>query len=201
MKGLHKMIEKNPEIILASASPRRQELLKYIVPDFRIIPADIDETLPEDISAEKSAEFLAVKKAKHISEKYPESVVIGSDTVVVIDGEILGKPKDPADAERMLKKLSRKTHAVITGVCISCGEISESFSCKTSVKFFPLTDEEIREYIATGEPMDKAGAYGIQGKGCLLAESVEGDFFNVVGLPASMLKRRLESFLKNENIL
>ena len=195
------MIGKTPEIILASASPRRQELLKHIVPEFKIIPADIDETLPDDIPAEKSAEFLAVKKARHISGKYPESVVIGSDTVVIIEGEILGKPKDSADAERMLRKLSGKTHAVITGVCISRGEISESFSCKTLVRFFPLSDEEIREYIATGEPMDKAGAYGIQGKGCLLAESIEGDFFNVVGLPASMLKRRLESFLKNENNL
>lgn len=183
-------------IILASASPRRQELLKYIVPEFEIIPADIDETLPENIPAEESAEFLAVKKAKHISGKYPESIVIGSDTVVVINGEILGKPKDAADAEKMLRKLSGNTHAVITGVCISCGNITDSFSCRTLVKFFPLTDEEIQKYIATGEPMDKAGAYGIQGKGCLLAESVEGDFFNVVGLPASLLKRRLENFLK-----
>lgn len=184
-----------PEIILASASPRRQELLKYIVPEFRIIPADIDETLPGDISAGKSAEFLAVKKAKHVSGKNPGSIVIGSDTVVIIDGEILGKPRDPSDAERMLRKLSGKTHSVITGVCLCCGNFTDSFSCETRVKFFPITDKEIRNYIATGEPMDKAGAYGIQGKGCLLVESIEGDFFNVVGLPASLLKRRLESFL------
>ena len=194
-KGKPKMTEKIPEIILASASPRRQELLKYIVPEFSIIPADIDETLPDDIPAEEAAEFLAVKKAKHISEKNPAGIVIGSDTVVVIDGEILGKPKDTADAERMLRKLSGKTHSVITGVCISCGNFSDSFSCRTFVKFFPLTDEEIHGYIATGEPMDKAGAYGIQGKGCLLAESIDGDFFNVVGLPASLLKRHLEKFI------
>ena len=194
-----------PEIILASASPRRRELLKYIVPEFKVIPADIDETIPDDIPAEKSAEFLAVKKAKHVSAGDPGSVVIGSDTVVIIDGEILGKPRDPSDAERMLRKLSGKTHSVITGVCLSCGDSTDSFSCKTAVKFFPLTDEEIRSYVDSGEPMDKAGAYGIQGKGCLLAESIEGDFFNVVGLPASLLKRKLESFLRfigeNENIL
>lgn len=183
------------EIILASASPRRQELLKYIVPEFKIVPADIDETIPADISPEKSAEFLAVKKAKHVSAENPESVVIGSDTVVIIDGEILGKPRDPADAERMLRLLSGRTHSVITGVCLSCGNCIDSFSCKTAVKFFDITDEEIRSYVDSGEPMDKAGAYGIQGKGCLLAESIEGDFFNVVGLPASLLKRRLENFL------
>ena len=184
-----------PEIILASASPRRRELLKYIVPEFRVVPADIDETVPADIPPEKSAEFLAVKKARHVSSENPDSIIIGSDTVVIIDGEILGKPKDPSDAERMLRKLSGKTHSVITGVCLCCGNSSESFSCRTAVKFFSLTDSEIRNYIATGEPMDKAGAYGIQGKGCLLAESIEGDFFNVVGLPASLLKRRLESFI------
>ena len=194
-----------PEIILASASPRRRELLKYIIPEFKVVPADIDESLPDDIPPEKSAEFLAVKKAKHVSAENPDSIVIGSDTVVIIDGEILGKPKDHSDAERMLRKLSGKTHSVITGVCLSCGSFTDSFSCKTLVKFFPLTDSEIQSYIATGEPMDKAGAYGIQGKGCILAESIEGDFFNVVGLPASLLKRRLEKFLselsENENIL
>ena len=184
-----------PEIILASASPRRRELLKYIVPEFRVVPADIDETVPADIPPEKSAEFLAVKKARHVSSENPDSIIIGSDTVVIIDGEILGKPRDPSDAERMLRKLSGKTHSVITGVCLSCGELTDSFSCKTAVKFFDLTDEEIRSYVDSGEPADKAGAYGIQGKGCLLAESIEGDFFNVVGLPASLLKRRLENFL------
>ncbi len=182
------------KIILASASPRRKELLQYIVPEFDIVPADIDETVPGNVPAEESAEFLAVKKASFISEKYPESIVIGCDTVVVIGGEILGKPSDTSAAEKMLKKLSGRTHSVITGVCISYGRLTDSFSCRTLVRFYPLSEEEIAGYIATGEPMDKAGAYGIQGKGCLLAESVNGDFFNVVGLPVSMLKRRLEAF-------
>lgn len=182
------------KIILASASPRRQELLKYIVPEFEVIPADIDETLPADIPAEKCAEYLACQKARHIAEKYPDCIVIGSDTVVIIDGVILGKPADESDAERMLKMLSGKSHKVVTGVCIARGDASESFSCETRVKFYPLSDEEILEYISTGEPMDKAGAYGIQGYGSVLVEGIEGDFFNVMGLPAASLKRRLEKF-------
>ena len=181
-------------IILASASPRRKELMGYIVPRFEIIPADVDETLPKEIPAEKSAEFLAVKKAEHISAQYPESIVIGSDTVVIVDGEILGKPADEADAYRMLKKLSGKVHTVITGVCISKGEKKKSFSEATRVEFYPLSEEEIRGYIATGDPMDKAGAYGIQGEGCVLIKGIEGDFFTVMGLPAAKLKRELAEF-------
>lgn len=186
------------DIILASASPRRKELLSYIVPSFRIIPSNEDETLPEDISAKKSAEFLAVKKAGHISALYPESIVIGSDTVVIADGEILGKPSDEADAYRMLKKLSGKIHTVITGVCISQGKKKKSFSAETKVEFYPLSDKEIRDYIATGDPMDKAGAYGIQGKGCILIKSIEGDFFTVMGLPAARLKRELSEFAESD---
>ena len=181
-------------VILASASPRRKELLGYIVPRFEIIPADVDETLPDEIPAEKSAEFLAVKKAEHISARYPESIVIGSDTVVIVDGEILGKPADETDAYRMLKKLSGKIHTVVTGVCISQGKKKKSFSEATRVEFYPLSEEEIRDYIATGDPMDKAGAYGIQGEGCVLIKGIEGDFFTVMGLPAARLKRELAEF-------
>ena len=181
-------------VILASASPRRKELLGYIVPRFEIIPADVDEILPKEIPAEKSAEFLAVKKAEHISAQYPESIVIGSDTVVIVDGEILGKPADEADAYRMLKKLSGKVHTVVTGVCISKCEKKKSFSEATRVEFYPLSEEEIRGYIATGDPMDKAGAYGIQGEGCVLIKGIEGDFFTVMGLPAARLKRELAEF-------
>ena len=184
------------KIILASASPRRQELLKYIVPEFEVLPADIDETLPADISAEKCAEYLACKKARHIAEIYPDCVVIGSDTVVIIDNTSLGKPSDEADAERMLTMLSGKSHKVITGVCIAAAGKYDSFSNETAVKFYPLSAEEIRDYIATGEPMDKAGAYGIQGYGSVLVEGIDGDFFNVMGLPVAMLKRRLEKFIK-----
>lgn len=166
----------------------------YVVPDFEVIPADIDETIPKDMPAEKCAEYLAEKKAEYIGAKYPESIVIGSDTAVIIGGEILGKPRGAADAERMLKLLSGKKHTVVTGVCMVCGNKKKSFSSAASVKFYPLTDEEIRSYIATGDPMDKAGAYGIQGEGSVLAESVEGDFYAVVGLPAARLKRELADF-------
>lgn len=184
------------KIILASASPRRQELLKYIVPEFEILPADIDETPPADIPAEKCAEYLACQKARHIAEKYPDCIIIGSDTVVISENEILGKPADEADAERMLTMLSGKSHKVVTGVCIAAAGKYDSFSKETAVKFYPLSAEEIRSYIATGEPMDKAGAYGIQGYGSVLVEGIEGDFFNVMGLPVASLKRRLEKFTK-----
>ena len=186
----------NRKFILASGSPRRKELLALIVPEYEVFPADIDETLPEGLAAEESAEFLALQKAAHVSEKFPGSIVIGCDTVVISEGEVLGKPADISDAERMLKKLSGKIHTVITGVCISCGEHREHFSCKTAVEFYPLSESEIADYISTGEPMDKAGGYGIQGKGSVLVKAVNGDFFNVVGLPVSMLKRRLDDFPK-----
>lgn len=183
-------------IILASASPRRKELLGYITEKFECVPADIDETVPENISADESAEYLACMKASHISRSYPDSVVIGCDTVVVYDGEVYGKPADEADAERMLKNLSGKVHKVITGVCMCMGEKKESFSEITEVEFFKLSDEDIRKYILTGSPMDKAGAYGIQDGALLPAKSIKGDYFNVVGLPAGRLKRELAAFLQ-----
>lgn len=187
-------------IILASASPRRKELLGYITENFDCIPADIDETIPGNISADDSAEFLACMKAEHIARSYPQSVVIGCDTVVVYNDEVYGKPADEADAERMLKNLSGRVHKVITGVCICFGEKKESFSEVTEVEFFELSDDDIRKYIATGSPMDKAGAYGIQDGALLPARSIKGDYFNVVGLPAGRLKRELASFLLKENI-
>ncbi len=183
------------KIILASASPRRQELLRYITPEFKVMPADVDEALPKGVPAEESAEFLAVRKTVHVAQQCPDSIVIGSDTVVIIDDEILGKPEDEADAERMLKKLSGRVHKVVTGVCIAYGKRTFSFSEATDVKFYPLADEEIREYIATGDPMDKAGAYGIQSDGCVLVEKIDGDFFAVMGLPVARLKRAMKMFI------
>ncbi len=182
------------KVILASASPRRRELMEYVVPRFETVPADIDETVPRQIPAGKNAEYLAVKKAEHIAGQYPDCIVIGSDTVVIVDGIILGKPADSADAERMLRLLSGKTHSVVTGVCIIRGDKKKSFSEETQVKFYPLSDGEIRGYIATGEPMDKAGAYGIQGAGCVFIEGIRGDFFTVMGLPAARLRRELADF-------
>ncbi len=179
-------------VILASASPRRQELLKYAVKEFEIIPADVDETLPEGIPAEESAEYLAVQKAKAVAADHEFDTVIGCDTVVVLDNEIMGKPRNINHARQMLGRLSGRTHKVITGVCICRRGKSISFSQCTEVEFYELSDREIDEYVNTGDPMDKAGSYGIQSEGCVLVKEIHGDFFNVVGLPVAMLKRVLE---------
>lgn len=183
-------------IILASASPRRQELLKLIFDDFTVEPADIDETVRKTIELEQYPEYLALKKSRHIAEKHPiDNVVIGCDTGVFINDIMLGKPKDKEQAREMLKILSGRTHKVITGCSIFYKGQNISFSEVTEVEFYHLTDSEIDEYIATGEPMDKAGAYGIQGKGALLVKRIKGDFYNVVGLPVAALKQKLKMLL------
>lgn len=174
-------------LILASKSPRRQELLKLITPDFCIKSAETDETLPKGISPQEAVEYLSKLKAQPFANA--TDTVIGADTVVAIDDVILGKPKDEDDAFKMLKMLSGKEHSVFTGVTVISPEKSTTFSVCTKVKFFELTDKEIKSYIATGEPMDKAGAYAIQGRGSLLVEKIDGDYFNVVGLPLSKLSR------------
>lgn len=184
------------KVILASASPRRQELLGYVFDEFECKPADIDESLPDEIKAEESAEYLAVKKAEHIAKEYPDALVIGCDTVVVHKGTVYGKPADEKDAAEMLGELSGEKHSVITGVCLCLNGKKHSFSDVTAVEFYTLTEKEISDYIATGSPMDKAGAYGIQDKGFLPVKSITGDYFNVVGLPIGRLKREAEAFLR-----
>lgn len=183
------------KIILASASPRRKELLGKIYTSFEIIPADVDESLNDNISAENAAQYLSEKKARHISEKYPDALVIGSDTTVVYSGLILGKPKDYSDAEKMLRLLSGKTHKVITGVSVFIGKKNISFSEVTEVTFFKLSNEEIEAYLKTDEWKDKAGAYGIQGAAGLFVEKICGDYDNVVGLPTARLNRKLKEIL------
>ncbi len=183
------------DIILASASPRRQELLGVIFDEFRCVPADIEEIVPDGMDPFYVPEYLACQKALHISKQYPDSLVIGSDTAVICGNEIFGKPKDNADAERMIRALSGKTHYVVTGCCVFLNGKSMSFAEKTAVEFYELTDDEIKAYVSTGEPMDKAGAYGIQGDGSLLVKGICGDFFNVVGLPVSRLNREIIKFL------
>ena len=179
-------------IILASKSPRRQELIGNITPDFTVVVSEVDEVLPEGIVPEEVPVYLAGIKAQAVAEKYPRDIVIGADTVVILDGEVLGKPRDAADAERMLTELSGRTHIVITGCAVIVNGKKRSFSEVTSVEFYPLSQKEIADYIATGEPFDKAGAYGIQGRGSVLVRRIEGDFFNVVGLPVARLKRELD---------
>lgn len=176
-------------LILASKSPRRKELLSLITEDFEIKSADVDETLPDGILPDKAVEYLS--KIKAIPFKNGTDTIIGADTVVAIDNQILGKPTDRKHAFEMLKLLSGRYHSVYTGVTIISPESTVTFSAETKVKFFDLSDEEINNYIATGECDDKAGAYGIQGKGSLLVERIEGDYFNVVGLPISLLNKLL----------
>ena len=183
-------------IILASASPRRQELLKLIYDEFEVIPADIDETVRRSIELEQYPEYLALKKSRHIAEKRPVTdVVIGCDTGVFIDDMMLGKPEDAEQAAKMLKLLSGRVHKVITGCSVFYNGQNISFSETTEVEFFRLSDKDIAEYIATGEPMDKAGAYGIQGKGALLVKRINGDYYNVVGLPVGALKQKMKMFM------
>ena len=179
-------------LVLASKSPRRQELLKFITDDFIIQTAEVDETLPENISPADAVLYLSKIKAEPF--RSDENTVIGADTVVAIDGIILGKPADENDARNMLKRLSNRVHSVFTGVTIIKGEKEKSFFTETKVKFLELSDEMIEAYIKTGEPFDKAGAYGIQGFGCLLVEKIDGDYFNVVGLPVSKLNQSLLTF-------
>lgn len=176
-------------IILASASPRRRELMKFITEDFTVKVSDVREVTDPDLSPEETVKSLAVIKGEAVAGNCPGDTVISADTVVVLDGKILGKPKNEEDAFSMLCALSGKTHEVFTGVCIIHGGKKTVFAERTEVSFYSLSDEEIRAYIATGEPSDKAGAYGIQGKGCTLVKSINGDYNNVVGLPVSKLYR------------
>lgn len=180
--------------ILASASPRRKEILEKAGYSFEIIVSDADENITEDLSPEKTVEVLAERKALSVWESNRDSVVFGCDTVVAIDGRILGKPTDDEDAFNMLKMLSGRTHTVSTGVCICSEDKTEVFSNTTQVEFYPLSDETIRSYIASGEGKDKAGSYGIQGYGCVLVKEIKGDYFSVMGLPVSQSSRVLADF-------
>ena len=177
-------------VILASASPRRQELLATLVPKFDIIPSDIPET--PGGTPRRQVIRLAGDKAYDISKKYPDAIVIGADTLVAIGSQVLGKPKDESDAARMLARLSGKTHIVYTGVAIVCGPHIKTDCGITRVTFSPISSAEIDSYIGTGEPMDKAGAYGIQGYGAKFVRKINGCYFNVMGLPLSLLYRMLK---------
>ena len=185
------------KIILASASPRRRELLSLADIKYSLCIKNVDETVPEGLTPEEGAEYTAEQKTLPVSEANPDAIVIGADTIVVQDGEIFGKPKDEEDAKRMLIRLSGKEHQVITGVCLAAGDVKVKFHETTTVKFHKLEREEINRYVKSGEPMDKAGAYGIQGRGCLLVESIDGDFYNVVGLPIARVVREIKK-LSNE---
>lgn len=179
-------------VILASSSPRRQELLSQADIKYSLCVKNIDETIPEGYTPEQAVEYLAREKAEAVSEINDEAVIIGADTVVVLDGNILGKPKNTEDAINMLMSLSGREHQVITGVCLTKGKHSRVFHVTSKVKFYEISYTEALHYVKTGEPMDKAGGYGIQGKGCVFVESIEGDYYNIVGLPIARVVRELK---------
>jgi septum formation protein len=177
-------------VILASSSPRRRELLTLVGLPHEVRPADVDETLLAGEAPAVYAERLA--RAKASKSAVPGSVSIGSDTIVVVDGKVLGKPRDAAGAHQMLRQLSGRSHLVMTAVAVEFNGRVTSEVVQVGVTFRPLSDEDIDDYIATREPMDKAGAYGIQGYGATIVDRVDGDYFAVMGLPLNRLMRLIE---------
>lgn len=184
----------NKKIVLASASPRRKEILQTLGVDFEVLTSDAEEKVDSELPPHLIVQELAMLKGADVATKVENAIVISADTIVWMDKTMLGKPTDVQNAKNMLKKLSGKTHEVYTGVCVTDSISGKSVSDYevTKVRFRELSDEEIDRYIATNEPMDKAGAYGIQGIGCLLVRSIEGDYLNVVGLPAVKLSKILK---------
>lgn len=180
-------------LILASSSPRRKELLEKLQLKFECIASNIEETFDENALPETIVQELAYQKAKDVHSRMPHACVIGADTIVVLNGIIIGKPKDENDAFHTLKMLSGKTHDVLTGVAIIHPHQEIIFYERTNVTFWELSDEEIYSYIATGEPFDKAGSYGIQNLGSTLVKKINGDYFTVVGLPISRTARTLRN--------
>ena len=178
------------KLVLASKSPRRSEILKNAGIDFTVRVADADETIPDGTKPEDAVVFLAARKALAV-ERADDETVLGADTIVVLDDKILGKPKDREDAYNMIKSLSGRVHSVFTGVCAVGNGISLTFAEETKVEFYPLTEDEINEYISTDEPYDKAGAYGIQGLASKFISGIQGDYFNVVGLPVSSVYKKI----------
>jgi septum formation protein len=180
-------------LVLASASPRRQELLRNAGIAFEVQPADIPEDALPGEPAKDCAERLAREKALAVALQRPQDLVLGADTIVAVDGQLLGKPADSADAARMLRQLSGRDHEVITGVCLVAKGRPFVASEITRVTVDRITDQEIADYVATGEPMDKAGAYAIQGIAARWIPRIEGDYSNVVGLPVALVYRLMRA--------
>ena len=190
------MKKENVKIVLASGSPRRIGLLKMLGCKFQIMPSKVEEKINSSLSPTQNVKRLSRLKALDVASKVSDGIVIAADTMVVLGKTILGKPKNKKEAYKMLKNLSGKTHQVITGLAVTDGKTKRMLQdfVITKVKFRKLNKNLIDKYIASSEPLDKAGAYGIQGKGALLVESIKGDYFNVVGLPLNALNQLLEKF-------
>ncbi|WP_207942144.1 septum formation protein Maf [Enterococcus sp. DIV2402] len=181
-------------VILASQSPRRKELLRLLLDDFEVIPADIDETIGVHDEPEEYVLRMAQEKAAFITQHYPEALVIASDTIVVSEGEILGKPTSREDAQRMLIQMSGKTHIVYTSVVLSTNKKRFEQISSAKVSFFDLSEEEISDYLDKQEYMDKAGAYGIQGAAAIFVQEIQGDYYAIVGFPVGLVHQLLKEF-------
>lgn len=188
-----RQVTKMKHLILASGSPRRKEILEQVGLDFRVLPSDVEEVITKQVPSDIVME-LSKQKAEDVWNKLgnEKNIILGADTVVAYDGKILGKPKNVEDAKAMLCMLSGKKHSVYTGVTLISEVGSETFYEETLVEFYEMTKEEIDAYVATGEPMDKAGAYGIQGKAAAFIKGIEGDYYNVVGLPIAKTLKFLQ---------
>lgn len=184
------------QIILASTPPRRRQLLEQIGLTVKVVPSNFDEKLNPRLKPRSQVELLAQGKAEAIAKDYPDAIVIAADTVIILNDEIIGKPASVDAAKQVLRRYSGKCHSVFTGFCIidTINKKSVTKSIETLVCFKKLTQKEIDGYAASGEVLDKAGGYGIQGKGAALIERIEGDYFNVVGLPLSVLVEELKRF-------
>lgn len=187
------------KIILASSSPRRKELLNLIGLSFEIHPSHADETISNELSPSEIVEQLALRKARDVADKYHEGYILGADTIVVLDEQVLGKPENVDDAFAMLKKLQGREHQVFSGIALIDKKTAKETVSHQVTKVFmkKLTDQEIEAYISTKEPMDKAGSYGIQGYGAMIIDRIDGDYFNVVGLPLSLLEQMFKLFNVN----
>jgi septum formation protein len=185
-------------VILASASPRRSELLRNAGIAFEVAPAEVHEEPFMNENPLEYAQRLARDKAQAVLARYPDGLVLGADTVVIVDEHLLEKPQDTDDAKRMLRLLSGRAHEVVTGVCLTSSQYERTEAEITTVVFSSMSEQEIAEYVASGEPMDKAGAYGIQGIASRWVERIEGDYFNVVGLPIARVYRILTEYEKLE---
>lgn len=181
-----------PRVVLASASPRRRELLGCIVREFRVVEPGIDEEAHFAPPLEQGIQDVARAKCLAVAASCPDELVIAADTVVAVDGELLGKPADAEDAARMLRLLSGREHRVLTGVAVGLKDLVQTGCETTRVVFDEISEEQIAAYVASGEPFDKAGAYGIQGRASVFVKGIEGCYFNVVGLPLHLLAKLLE---------
>lgn len=182
-------------LILASESPRREQILRMLGFDFTLSPSGVDETVPTELAADQVPEVLAQAKALHVSNKHDTELILGADTLVMLDDRILGKPAGPEEAMEMLRFLNGRTHRVYTGVALAFGgNIVRSGTACSEVTFVRREDPDLQAYVQGGEPMDKAGAYAIQGRGAFLVEGIRGCFFNVMGLPVQLTLQLLEPY-------